>query len=61
MVMEDHHADRIRQHLRDAARGLSIEVLDIPDDYTFMTPELCALLLDIVPPRLDTVIPGKRQ
>jgi predicted protein tyrosine phosphatase len=58
MVMEDHHADRIRQHFRDAVRGLNIEVLDIPDDYVFMDPQLCALLEDTVPPLLDVYTEG---
>jgi len=46
LVMEDKHLERIRSEFRSAARHKDIQVLDIPDDYQFMDPELVELLQD---------------
>jgi predicted protein tyrosine phosphatase len=49
LVMEEGHAQRVRGDFAHDASGVPIEVLDIPDDYRFMDPELVALLQDGVP------------
>jgi len=43
-VMEDKHAQRIRAEFRDETRHKAMHVLDIPDDYKFMDPELVDLI-----------------
>ena len=40
LVMETSHRERIRETFGHQARGVSIEVLGIPDEYVFMDPEL---------------------
>lgn len=44
LVMEEKHKSRIRAEFRDEVRHKSMLVLDIPDDYQFMDPELIAVL-----------------
>lgn len=44
LVMEAKHASRLRADFRDAIRDKPVHVLDIPDDYRFMDPELVELL-----------------
>lgn len=44
LVMENKHASRLRAEFRDALKYKRVEVLDIPDDYQFMDPELVELL-----------------
>ncbi|MGB0951737.1 MAG: low molecular weight protein tyrosine phosphatase family protein [Planctomycetota bacterium] len=44
LVMEHAHRQRILQRFPDAGRDVAIEVLDIPDDYGFMDPELQEML-----------------
>ena len=44
LVMEDKHAQRLRAEFRDELRYTALHVLDIPDDFQFMDPELVALL-----------------
>lgn len=44
LVMEHHHARRLREMFGDALAGKPIHCLDVPDDYQFMDPELVALL-----------------
>ena len=44
LVMEDKHASRLRADFRDEMRYKAIHVLDIPDDYRFMEPELVELV-----------------
>ena len=43
-VMERRHAQRLHQDFPDWARDSYIEVLDIPDDFTFMDPALVSLI-----------------
>jgi predicted protein tyrosine phosphatase len=43
-VMEHKHARVLRQHYRDELAGAELHVLDIPDVYEFMDPELIDLL-----------------
>ncbi len=45
-VMEDKHKSRLLAEFRQAATHKRIHVLDIPDDYQFMDPELVDLLRD---------------
>ena len=44
LVMEEQHKARIRAEYRDEVRYKRMHVLDIPDDYTFMQPELVEVL-----------------
>ncbi|MEO1544788.1 MAG: protein tyrosine phosphatase [Pseudomonadota bacterium] len=44
MVMEDKHHSRLRADFRDEVRHTPVHVLDIPDDYKFMDPELVELV-----------------
>ena len=43
-AMENKHRVRLRARFPDAMRHRELVVLDIPDDYRFMDPELVALL-----------------
>jgi predicted protein tyrosine phosphatase len=47
-VMESKHSERIRGEFQDALGGTPLHVLEIPDDYEFMDPELVELLTDRV-------------
>ena len=44
LVMEDKHSARIRAEHRDEVSYKALQVLDIPDNYQFMDPELIELL-----------------
>ncbi len=52
LVMEDKHKQRLVSGFPDEARYRDIRVLDIPDDYTYMDPELIALIQAAVDPIL---------
>lgn len=52
VVMEPDHKRRLQSQFPDLARDLLIEVLDIPDDYEFMNPELVELIRQRVEPLL---------
>jgi predicted protein tyrosine phosphatase len=52
MVMERHHKTRLRERFPEL-RSSTVVVLDIPDDYRFMDPELVARLEATVVPALD--------
>ena len=54
--MEQKHARRIRQDFPQESRNTTIFVLDIPDDYDFMDPELQQILKDSVPALLSGVL-----
>jgi predicted protein tyrosine phosphatase len=54
-VMEEKHLSRLRADFRQDIQHKEIHVLDIPDDYTFMDPELVELINDAVQPRIDTM------
>jgi predicted protein tyrosine phosphatase len=43
-VMEPEHKKQLLGAFRDQAKGRRIHVLDIPDDYGFMDPELVTLI-----------------
>lgn len=44
LVMEPEHRSRIMKRFPESARAVEIQVLDIPDDYGFMDPELQEML-----------------
>ncbi len=52
LVMEHEHKQRLREQFPDLFHDLRIDVLDIPDDYPFMDPELVALIRERVEPLL---------
>jgi predicted protein tyrosine phosphatase len=52
LVMEHAHKQRLREQFPELMRDLRIDVLDIPDDYKFMNPELMALIRERVEPLL---------
>ena len=52
-VMEHSHASRLRESYRGPPTGTPIHVLDIPDHYRFMDPELVELLAERVEPLLE--------
>lgn len=47
-VMDSKHRTRIRESMSQALRQTPLYVLDIPDDYQFMDPELIDLLQERV-------------
>lgn len=51
-VMEQKHKNRLVAEYGRILEFKPLHVLDIPDDYRFMDPELIALLKDIVPEKL---------
>lgn len=52
LVMEHVHKRRLREQFPDLVHELRVEVLDIPDDYEFMNPELVTLIRERVEPFL---------
>ncbi|MFO1485675.1 MAG: phosphotyrosine protein phosphatase [Verrucomicrobiaceae bacterium] len=52
LVMEHVHKRRLREQFPDFVHELRVEVLDIPDDYEFMNPELVTLIRERVEPFL---------
>lgn len=57
--MEEKHLSRLRADFRDEVKPKAIHVLDIPDDYQFMDPELVDLISDAVKPMVDTANDGQ--
>jgi predicted protein tyrosine phosphatase len=53
LVMESKHASRLRAEFGAALGDLPIRVLEIPDEYGYMHPELVELLQTAVPAALD--------
>lgn len=53
MVMDRGHKQRLEKQFPAVFDELHVEVLDIPDDYTFMDPELITLIRDRVEPLLQ--------
>ncbi|WP_333497310.1 low molecular weight protein tyrosine phosphatase family protein [Kluyvera sp. CHPC 1.251] len=51
-VMEQKHKNRLAAEYGRVLAFKPLHVLDIPDDYRFMDPELIAILNDIVPNKL---------
>ena len=54
LVMEDKHKSRIRADFRTETQFKPLHVLDIPDDYQFMDPEL----VEIIRQRTEAIIFG---
>lgn len=52
-VMEEKHQSRLRADFRGEVKHKTIQVLDIPDDYQCMDPELVDLISDAVGPMID--------
>ena len=44
LVMEKEHRTRMREQFPDLMADVDVHVLDIPDDYAFMDPELMEML-----------------
>lgn len=44
LVMEEKHKARLRAQFRDEVRYKPVHVLDIPDEYRYMDPELVELI-----------------
>ena len=53
LVMEDKHRSRLLAEYRQLLQHKPLHVLDIPDDYKYMDPELVELLGDPVADLLD--------
>ncbi len=51
-AMEPKHASRLRATFRQSLTYKPLHVLDIPDEYRYMDPELVEILEDVVPPLL---------
>ncbi len=49
LVMENSHRNKISKKFRDQLKGKKLAVLDIPDNYNYMQPELIRLLRLKVP------------
>ncbi|WP_334223943.1 hypothetical protein [Thiosocius teredinicola] len=52
--MEEKHRQRLVSAFPDRCRFARIVVLDIPDDYRFMDPELVEILNDAVAPLVES-------
>ncbi len=57
-VMEEKHKSSILADFSRLVQHKPVYVLDIPDQYHFMDPQLVTLLEDIVPERLGLRIPA---
>jgi predicted protein tyrosine phosphatase len=44
LVMEQQHVDHLEAHFAEALRGKVVDCLEIPDEFDYMQPELCAIL-----------------
>ena len=53
MVMEEKHKSRLKAEFNRLLEGKTIHVLDIPDDYKYMDPELVEQLELCVPSLLE--------
>lgn len=53
LVMENKHQNRLLADFPSETVGLSIKVLDIPDDYRFMSPELVEQIKSSTEPIID--------
>lgn len=52
LVMEHKHRSRLAAQFSRGMQYKTVHILDIPDDYAFMDPELVALFEQAVPPLL---------
>lgn len=53
LVMENKHRQRLQGEFGALLQFKTVQVLDIPDDYRYMDPELQEILLAAVPPLLE--------
>ena len=53
VAMQGKHRDRLKASFPRSIAYKTVHVLDIPDDYSFMDPELVRILEAAVPPLLD--------
>ena len=51
--MEKRHKERVRQKFDVALQDKEIIILDIPDDYKYMDPELVEILKESLSPYLE--------
>lgn len=56
LVMEKKHRNRIVEDFPSLSRNKAIHVLDIPDDYSFMDPDLIQLICGGAEPLIDAAI-----
>lgn len=54
-VMEEKHLSRLRADYRGELAHKDVRVLDIPDLYQFMDPELVALISESVVPMIEAI------
>ena len=54
IVMESKHQSRLRADFRGEMTHKTVHVLEIPDEYRYMDPELVEILGEVVPPLLET-------
>ncbi|HRP10427.1 MAG TPA: hypothetical protein PLK37_05280 [Terricaulis sp.] len=60
LVMEEKHRSRIKAEYRDEVRYKSLHVLDVPDEYQFMDPDLVDILkLKVEPLIRDALQPTR--
>ena len=53
IVMESKHKQRLKSNYQSELNDKDIFVLDIPDDYQFMDPELIEILKDAIDPIIE--------
>ena len=58
-VMEQEHRERLVDQFREALGDTPVHVLDIPDEYPLMDPELIELLRQGVEPVLADLLAGE--
>ena len=56
VVMEKKHKSRLSSAFAPFLRGKTIHVLDIPDEYGYMDPELVGILRESVAPLLENAM-----
>lgn len=55
-AMEETHKTRVRERFRQELTGKEVHVLDIPDDYGFMDPELITLIETATLPLVEAAL-----
>lgn len=60
LVMEPHHAKRVREEFGPLLQDTPLHCLDVPDDHQFMDPELVQLLHERLPEFLPAIDPQAR-
>lgn len=55
LVMDHEHKQRLRESFPDAMREAQVVVLDVPDDYHFMDPELVTMISERVEPLIESM------